>query len=85
MITDDIVSPESSSGWVEDLTEQAAVDCDYELDEGWLEEQLLDSPHAEIQSSESPVGAHVSHGTFHIICYFLAAYFSVHLCLYFIL
>jgi hypothetical protein len=71
MITDDTVSPKSSSSWVEDLTEQAAADCDYELDEGWLEEQLLDSPDVEIQSSESPVGAHVSPGTSHLLCYFL--------------
>jgi hypothetical protein len=40
LIADDTVSPESSSSWVEDLTEQVATDHDYELDEGWLEEQL---------------------------------------------
>jgi hypothetical protein len=34
MIADGTISPESSSGWVEDLTEQAATDYDYELDEG---------------------------------------------------
>jgi hypothetical protein len=43
MITDGVVSPGSTDIWVEDLTEQAAADHDYELDEGWLEEQLLDS------------------------------------------
>jgi hypothetical protein len=42
MITDGVVSPGSTDIWVEDLTEQAAADHDYELDEGWLEEQLLD-------------------------------------------
>jgi hypothetical protein len=37
MITDGGVSPETSYGWAEDLTEQAAADHDYELDERWLE------------------------------------------------
>jgi hypothetical protein len=85
MITDSTVSSGFIDSWVEDLTEQAIADHDYELDEGWLEEQLLDNPDAEIQSSGSPVGAHVSLGTSHLLCYFLVAYFSVHLCLYFVL
>jgi hypothetical protein len=85
MITDDTVSPESSDGWVEGLTEQAVTDYDYELDEGWLEEKLLDNTDTEVQSSESLVGAHVSPNTSHLLCYFLAAYFSVHLHLYFVL
>jgi hypothetical protein len=34
MITDGVVSRESIDSWVEDLTEQAASDYDYELDEG---------------------------------------------------
>jgi hypothetical protein len=65
------------------------VEHDHKLDEVWLEEQLLDSPdaltHIRLQSSESPVEAHVSLGTYHLFCYFLRAYFSVHLRLYFIL
>jgi hypothetical protein len=85
MITDGAVSFTSSSGWVEDLTERAAADHDYELDEGWLEEQLLDSPDAEIQSSESPVGAHVSPGTSHLLYYFLVISSLVYLYLYFVL
>jgi hypothetical protein len=85
MITDGAVSFTSSSGWVEDLTERAVADHDYELDEGWLEEQLLDSPDAEIQSSESPVGAHVSPGTSHLLYYFLVISSLVYLYLYFVL
>jgi hypothetical protein len=68
MITDGVVSPESSYGQAEDLTEQAAADYDYELDESWLEEQLLDSPETEVQTSESPVEAHASPGTSHLLC-----------------
>jgi hypothetical protein len=85
MIIDNTVLPGFTDSRVEDLTEQAAVHHDHELDEGRLEELLLDSPDAEIQSSESPVGAHVSPGTSHLLCYFLVACFSVHLHLYFVL
>jgi hypothetical protein len=66
MITDRVVSPESSYGQAEDLTEQATTDHGYELDEGWLEEQLLDSPDAEVQTSESPAEAPASSGTSHL-------------------
>jgi hypothetical protein len=61
---------------VGDLIEQAMAEYDHELDEGWLEEQLLDSPDVEVQSSESPMGAHVSRGTSHLLCYFLMTYFQ---------
>jgi hypothetical protein len=67
MIADGTVSPEFSSSWIEDLTEQAAADHDYELDEGWLEEQLLVSLDVEAQANESPVEAHVSPGTSHLL------------------
>jgi hypothetical protein len=33
---------------VGDLIEQAMAEYDHELDEGWLEEQLLDSPDVEV-------------------------------------
>jgi hypothetical protein len=85
LITDGVVSPEFTDSWVEDLTEQAAAGYDYELDESWLEEQLFDSPDAEVQPSESSVEAHISPGTSHLLCYFLAAYFVVHLHLCFVL
>jgi hypothetical protein len=85
MITDGVVSPETSYGWVEDLTEQAAADHDYELDERWLEEQLLASPDVEVQISESPVEAHVSPGTSHLFCYPLVTCFVVYLPLCFVL
>jgi hypothetical protein len=38
MIADGTTSLRSTDSGVEDLTEQAAVDHDYELDGGWLEE-----------------------------------------------
>jgi hypothetical protein len=85
MITDSTVSPESSSSWVEDLTEQLAADHDYELDKSWLEEQLLDSPDVGAQANESPVEAHVSPGTSHLLCYFIIFSCLVYLHLYFIL
>jgi hypothetical protein len=83
MLADGTVSPESSSSWVEGLTEQATADHDYELDEGWLEEQLLDSPDVEAQASEGPVDAHVSPGTSHLLYYFLMISTLVYLCLLF--
>jgi hypothetical protein len=85
MIADGTVSPESSSSWVEDLTEQVAVDHDYKLDEGWLEEQLLDNPDVEARASEGPVEAHVSPGISHFLYYFLMISTLVYLCLYFVL
>jgi hypothetical protein len=85
MIADGTVSPEFSSSWIEDLTEQAAADHDYELDEGWLEEQLLVSLDVEAQANESPVEAHVSPGTSHLLYYFLMVSSLVYLRLYFIL
>jgi hypothetical protein len=57
------------------LTEQTVVDYDYELDESWLEEQLLDIPDAEVHTSESPAEAHVSPGISHLLYYFLVAFF----------
>jgi hypothetical protein len=85
MITDGVVSPESGYGRAEDLTEQAAADHDYELDEGWLEEQLLDSPDAEVQTSESPAEAPVSPGTSHLFYHLLVICFAVYLPLCFVL
>jgi hypothetical protein len=67
------------------LTEQAAADHDYELDEDWLEEQLLDSPDAEVQTSESPAEAPASPGTSHFFCCLLATCFAVYLPLLFCL
>jgi hypothetical protein len=76
MITDGAVSSEFTDSWVEDLTEQAAADYDYEL---------LDNPDTEVQTNESPVEAHVSPGTSHLLCYLLVTYFIVYLHLCFIL
>jgi hypothetical protein len=81
--TDGAVSSELTDSQVEDLTEQAAVDYDYELDEGWLAEQLLDSPETEVPASESLAEAHVSPGTSYFLCYLLVADFSMFLCLLF--
>jgi hypothetical protein len=85
MITDSVVSPKSSYGQAEDLIEQATADHDYELDEGWLEEQLLDSLDVEVQTSESLVEAHVSPGTSHLFCCLLTTCFAVYLPLRFVL
>jgi hypothetical protein len=85
MITDGTVSPEFIGSWVECLTELATIDSDYDLDEGWLEEQLLDNPDVEVQTSESPVKAHVSPDTSHLLYYFLVIFFLVYLRLYFVL
>jgi hypothetical protein len=74
--TDRVVLLESSSDRMEDLVEQIAADDDYELDEGWLEEQLLDSPEAKIPISESLTEACVSSGTSYFICYLLVAFLS---------
>jgi hypothetical protein len=83
MITDGVVSSELTDSQVEDLTEQAAADYDYELDESWLEEQLLDSLEAEVPTSEGLAEAHVSPGTPYFLCYLLVAYFFIFLYLLF--
>jgi hypothetical protein len=83
MTTDVVASPESSYDRVEDLTEQAAADYDYELDESWLEEQLFDSPETEVPTSEGLVEAHASPGTFYFLCHLLVFYFSMYLCILF--
>jgi hypothetical protein len=70
---------------VEDLTEQATADYNYELDEGWLEEQLLDSPDVAVQTSESPAEAHVSPGTSHLLLYLLVTCFAAYLRICFVL
>jgi hypothetical protein len=62
----------SSSDQIGDLAEQAAA----ELDEGWLEKQLLGNPDVEIPTSESLAEAYVSPGTFHFIYHLLATFFS---------
>jgi hypothetical protein len=77
------VSSELTDSQVEDLTEQAAVNYDYELDESWLVEQLLDSPEAEVPTSEGLAEAHVSPGTSYFLCHLLVPYFSMYLCLLF--
>jgi hypothetical protein len=76
--TDGAVSSELTDSQVEDLTEQAAVDYDYELDESWLAEQLFDSPEAEVPASGGLAEAHVSPGTSYFLCYLLVAYFSMY-------
>jgi hypothetical protein len=83
MITDGVFSPEFSHGRAEDLTEQAAAD--YELDEGGLEEQLLNSPDAEAQTSESPAEAPAYPGISHFFCRLLETCFVVYLPLCFVL
>jgi hypothetical protein len=82
MTADGVASPESSYGRVEDLTEQAAADYDYELDESWLEEQLLDSPETEVPTSEGLVEPHAPPGTSYFLCRLLVAYFSMYLCFF---
>jgi hypothetical protein len=80
--TDGVVSLDSR---VEDSTEQAAVDYDYELDESWLVEQLFDSPEAEVPTSEGLVEAQASPGTFYFLYHLFVSYFSMYLCLLFYL
>jgi hypothetical protein len=82
---DSVVSSELTDSQVEDLTEQAAADYNYESDESWLEEQLLDSPEAEVLTSEGLVEAHVSPDISHFLYYLLVAYFSMYLHLLFYL
>jgi hypothetical protein len=82
MTTDVVASSESSYGRVEDLTEQAAADYDYELDESWLEEQLFDSPETEVPTSEGLTETHTSLGTSYFLYHLLVAYFSMYLCLF---
>jgi hypothetical protein len=81
--TDGAVSSELTDSRVEDLTEQAAADYDYELDESWLEEQLLNSPEVEVSTSEGLAEAPVFPGTSYFLCYLLVADFSMYLCLLF--
>jgi hypothetical protein len=78
--TDGVVSSDSR---VEDSTEQATVDYDYELDESWLVEQLFDSPETEVPTSEGLAEAHASLGTFYLFCHLLVFYFSMYLCILF--
>jgi hypothetical protein len=85
MITDGLVSTEFIDSWVEVLTEQAETDYDYELEESWLGEKLLDSPDEEVQASESPAEAHISHGTSHLLYYFLMTFLFITLTLLFCL
>jgi hypothetical protein len=70
----DAVKPEPGDNWVEDMTEQATTSYDYELEEGWLEEQLLDSLDADILASESPVKIHDSPGMPHFPYYLVGAF-----------
>jgi hypothetical protein len=81
--TDGVVSSEPTDSRVEDLTDQAAVDYDYELDESWLAEQLFDSPEAEVPTSEGLAEAHASPGILYFLCHLLLFYFSMYLCLSF--
>jgi hypothetical protein len=85
MIIDGAVPSELTDSQAEDLTEQAAADYDYELDEGWLKEQLLDSPDVEVQTSESPVEAPISPSTSHLFYRLLVICFAVYLPLCFVL
>jgi hypothetical protein len=84
MTTNVVASPESSYDRVEDLTEQAAADYDYELDESWLEEQLFYSPETEVPISEGLAEAHASPGTLYFFCHLLVFYFSMHLCIFYL-
>jgi hypothetical protein len=81
--TDGAVSSELTDSQVEDSTEQAAVDYDYELDESWLAEQLFDSPEAEVPTSEGLAEAHISPGTPYFLYLLFVAYFLMYLCLLF--
>jgi hypothetical protein len=85
LIVDGAVTPESRDCWVEDLTEQAAIEYDYELEEGWLEKQLLDSQGADISAKESLAETHISPDTSCFLCYFIMAFSSLHLRLCFVL
>jgi hypothetical protein len=80
--TDGVVSSDSR---VEDSTEQAAVDYDYELDESWLVEQLFDSPEVEVLTSEGLTEPHASPGTSYFLCHLFVAYFPCTYAFYFIL
>jgi hypothetical protein len=80
--TDGVVSSDSR---VEDSTEQAAVDYDYELDESWLVEQLFDSPETEVPTSEGLAEAQAFPGTFYFLYHLFVSYFSMYLCLLFYL
>jgi hypothetical protein len=84
MTTDVVASPESGYGRVEDLTEQAAADYDYELDESWMEEQLFDSPETEVPTSEGLTEPHASPGTSYFLCHLFVAYFPCTYAFYYI-
>jgi hypothetical protein len=83
MATDGVVSSELTDSQVEDSTEQAAVDYDYELDESWLAEQLFNSPEAEVPTSEGLTEPHASPGTFYFLCHLFVFYFFMYLCILF--
>jgi hypothetical protein len=85
MATDGVVSSELTDSRVEDSTEQAPVDYDYELDESWLAEQLFDSLETEVPTSEGLAEAHASPGTFYFLCHLLVLCFSMCLCILFYL
>jgi hypothetical protein len=80
--TDGVVSSDSR---VEDSTEQAAVDYDFELDESWLVEQLFNSPETEVPTSEGLTEPHASPGTSYFLCHSFVAYFPCTYAFYFIL
>jgi hypothetical protein len=83
--TDGVVSSELTDSQVEDSTEQAAVDYDYELDESWLAEQLFNSLEAEVPTSEGLTEPHASPGTSYFLCHLFVAYFPCTYAFYFIL
>jgi hypothetical protein len=83
MTADVVASPQSSYDQVGGLTEQAAADYGYELDESWLAEQLFNSPEAEVPTSEGLAETHASPGTFYFLYHLFIFYFSMYLCLSF--
>jgi hypothetical protein len=84
LLTTDVVAlPQFSSDRVEDLTEQAAADYGYDLDESWLEEQLFDSPETGVPTGEGLAEAHASPGTLYFLYHLLVFYCSMHLCILF--
>jgi hypothetical protein len=56
-----------------------------EFTDSWVEEQLLDNPNVEILVRESLAETHNSSGTPRFLCYFIAAFFLLHLYLCFVL
>jgi hypothetical protein len=61
------------------MTEQAAARYDFEPEEDWLEEQLLDIPDIEIPARESPIEIHDSPGISRLSCYFISAFSLLYL------